>query len=71
MAKHALMVICSLSYMQTDVTTPNIVAQQCWELVRPFARSWKFDRFQTAQQLQKTRKNMHQHTTGCANGHNM
>ena len=24
-----------------DATTPNIVGQQCWELLRPFARSLK------------------------------
>ena len=27
-------------YVQTDATTPNIVGQQCWELLRPFARSF-------------------------------
>ena len=37
----------SLSYVQTDATISNIVCQQCWELLRPFARGQKFDRFQT------------------------
>ena len=27
------------SYVQTDVTTPTIVAQQCWSLLCPFALS--------------------------------
>ena len=31
----------TLSYVQTDGTTPNIVGQQCWELLRPFASSFK------------------------------
>ena len=25
--------------VQTDATTPNMLGQQCWEFVRPFARS--------------------------------
>ena len=29
-------------YVQTDATTPNIVGQQCWELLRLFACSLKF-----------------------------
>ena len=28
-----------LCYLQTDTTTPNIVGQQCWELLRPLAGS--------------------------------
>ena len=30
----------TFSYVQTDATTPNIVGQQCWELLRPFACSF-------------------------------
>ena len=37
---------------------PTLLAQQCWELIRPFARGYTFERFQ-------------QHATGCANGRNM
>ena len=48
-----------LSCVQTDATTPNIVGQQWWELLRPFARSSKFDRFQTL------RNNSQQHATTC------
>ena len=29
----------TLSYMQTDETTSNIVGQQCWEMLRPFTYS--------------------------------
>ena len=29
----------TFSCVQTDATTPTIVGQQCWELLRPFARS--------------------------------
>ena len=43
-----------LSCMQTDATTPNIVGQQCWELL-----AQKFDRFQTL------RNNSQQHATTC------
>ena len=28
---------------------PTLLGQQCWELLRPFARAWKFVRFQTQQ----------------------
>ena len=31
----------TFSHVQTDATTPNIVGQQCWELLCPFARSLK------------------------------
>ena len=37
---------------------PTLLAQQCWELIRPFARGYTFEWFQ-------------QHATGCANGRNM
>ena len=50
----------SLTYVQTDATTLNIV-----ELVRPFTRSLKFNLFQTL------RNNSQQHATGCANERNM
>ena len=39
--------------------------QHCWELLRPFAHSLKFDRFQTL------RNNSQQHATGCANRRKM
>ena len=35
--------------------------EHCWELLRPFAHSLRFDRFQTL------RNNSQQHATGCAN----
>ena len=43
-----------LSCVQTDATTPNIVGQQCWEVL-----AQKFDRFQTL------RNNSQQHATTC------
>ena len=43
-----------LSCMQTDAPTPNIVGQQCWELL-----AQKFDRFQTL------RNNSQQHARTC------
>ena len=39
--------------------------EHCWELLRPFAHSLKFDRFQTL------RNSSQQHSTGCANRRNM
>ena len=29
----------TLIFLQMDATTSNIAGQQCWELLRPFARS--------------------------------
>ena len=31
-------IACSLSYVKTDATTPNMLGQQCWQLLRP---SWQ------------------------------
>ena len=51
------------SYVQTDATTPTIgmVAQQCWELLRPPARIAKSSTgFNSGQQPPTTRNNMQQ-----------
>ena len=47
-----------LSYVQTDATTPNV--RSCWPtMFLPFARDYKFDRFQTS------RNNSQLHTATC------
>ena len=47
-----------LSYAQTDATTPNV--RSCWPtMFLPFARDYKFDRFQTS------RNNSQLHTATC------
>ena len=42
---------------------PTLLAQQCWELFRPFARCLKL--------CATTPNNTQQHATGCANGRGM
>ena len=48
-----------LSRVQTDATLCANNSQHCWELLRPFVRSFKFDRFQTLG------NNTQQHSTTC------
>ena len=48
-----------LSCVQTDATLWANNSQHCWELLRPFVRSFKFDRFQTLG------NNTQQHSTTC------
>ena len=56
------------SYLEADETTPNLLAQQCWELLRPLHVTKRLPGFKLCA---TTPNKAQQHATGWVNGRNM